>query len=546
MLEKIKINNNISFVTGIWDLNRDNAPEGWSRSFDHYIDNFIILLNDMKNFNLIIFIDPSLESLVWEHRNKNNTIIYYHTKDSFKEPFFPFFDQVQNIRHNPEWYNQVGWLKNSTQASLEYYNPMVMSKMFLLHNAKCYNPFNSEYFYWIDGGLSSTMNLGYFNNPIVIENLIKLSSKFLFICFPYETSSEIHGFKIEEMNKYSKNNVNRVARGGFFGGSKDCISPANNLYYSLLESSLNEGLMGTEESIFTIMTYLDSGTYHYEMINQDGLIYTFFEKLKNYNFKAHNSKTINTYIVTFNSPDQLQMVLDSFNKYEKQILTNTNLIVINNTTNHELFNDYNKIIKQYNIIEIKKDNIGICGARQLAAEHFDQSDADYMLFFEDDMLLDYEGECGFGFKKRVPNLLDNLNHIMQKDVYDFIKFSFSEFYGHNGDQWSWHNVPHHQRLEYFGEIKEKPLTNFHNIKSLNGIPYVDGEIYYSNWPHIISKEGNRKCFLDTKWNHPYEQTWMSHMYTLTKQGKIKPAILLASPITHYRKYHYGSNERKEN
>ena len=274
--------NKISLVTGIWDLGRDSSKPGWNRSFDHYITHFIALLNELKEFNLIIFIDASLEELVWKHRDKNNTRVYYHSKEDFKGPFFPFFDKIQYIRNDQEWYNQAGWLKDSTQGSLEYYNPMVMSKMFLLHNAKCYDPFNSEYFYWIDGGISNTLSLGYFQKPSVLQNLEKLSDKMIFICFPYETSSEIHGFNIEGMKKYSKNDtVNRVARGGFFGGHKDSLSQANSLYYSLLEESLNEGYMGTEESIFTIMTYLDPITYKYEMINGDGLIYTFFENLQN-------------------------------------------------------------------------------------------------------------------------------------------------------------------------------------------------------------------------------------------------------------------------
>lgn len=537
----------ITFVTGIWDLDRDKSQPGWQRSFNHYIDNFVRLLSEMKDFNLVIFIDPSLEDLVWQHRGRSNTRVYHHSKTEFNGSFFPFFDKIQNIRNDPSWYNQAGWLKDSTQGSLEYYNPMVMSKMFLLHNAKCYDPFNSEYFYWIDGGITNTLSLGYFNNQIVIDNLVQLSNKFLFICFPYETSSEIHGFDIKAMNKYSNSdNVNRVARGGFFGGHKDSISEANNLYYSLLDQSLNEGYMGTEESIFTIMTYLDPYTYHYEMIADNGLIYLFFENLQNSNFKPHNSKNINTYIITFNSPDQLQMVLDSFEKYNKDILTKTNIIVVNNTTNHILYEDYNKIIQRYNITEIRKDNIGICGGRQFVAEHFAQSNADYMIFFEDDMLLDLVGVCPFGFNKNVPDLLQLSIKIMDKEDYDFLKFSFSEFYGHNGEQWSWHNVPGDKRIAYFGQSSQRPLTKFNNIKSLENIPYADGEIYYSNWPHIISKSGNQKCFLDTKWHHPFEQTWMSHIYTLTKENKIKPGILLASPITHNRIHHYGSNERKEN
>jgi len=537
----------ITFVTGIWDLGRGDAKEGWARSFEHYINNFINLLIEMKDHNLIIFIDPSLENLVWQHRKQHNTRIYHHTKQDFKQNFFPFFEQVQNIRNNPEWYNRVGWLKDSAQGSLEYYNPMVMSKMFLLHNAKIFNPFDTEYFFWIDGGITNTLSLGYFQDNTIIEKIQSLAEKFLFVCFPYETDSEIHGFCINGMKKFAKSDtVNRVARGGFFGGHKDHISAANDTYYHLLNDSLNSGYMGTEESIFTIMTYLDSDKYRYEMINGDGLIYTFFENLKNKNFKSKSTNTVNLYINTYNSPEQLQMVLDSFEKYEPDLLEKTNKILINNSINNDLFPKYDLISSKYNFTEIRRGNIGICGGRQLSAEHFNESSADYMLFFEDDMLIDYEGECAFGFRKRADKLFSKILSIMNKEKYDFLKLSFSEFYGHNGEQWSWHNVPEKQRLEYFGPIDHKPPTLYNNIKTLDGLPYADGEVYYCNWPHIINREGNQKMFLDTKWAYPYEQTWMSHIYTLTKQKKIKSGILLSSPITHNRTHHYHASERKEN
>jgi hypothetical protein len=547
----MSIKNKITLVTGIWDLKRESAKEGWARSFDHYINNFIKLLTELKDYNLIIFIDKDHEDIVWKYRNKANTRVYHHSKNDFSGNFFPFFDSVQTIRNNPDWYNQVGWLKDSTQGSLEYYNPMVMSKMFLLHNAKAYDPFGSEYFFWIDGGITNTLSLGYFNKQHVIENLLKSSKKMLFICFPYETTSEIHGFSIEGMKKYSRSKtVNRVARGGFFGGHKDYISDANGLYYDLLSNSLNEGYMGTEESIFTIMTYLDPSKYHFEMINGDGLIYTFFEKLQETKYKPSNSKDVITYINTFNSAKQLQMLMDSFEKYEPKILSDTKIVLINNTVptedNHAIFEEYNSIITKYNMTEIKNGNMGICGARQWCAEHFDASSSDYMLFFEDDMLLNLNGYCKFGFKRQINNFLETIIEIISKENYDFLKVSFSEFYGNNSDQWSWHNLPKNLKEEYFGNISDKPKTQFSIIKSINGTPYAEGEIYYSNWPHIIGKEGNKKMFLDTKWAHPYEQTWMSHFYTLTKQNKLKPSILLASPILHNRKYHYNGSERKEN
>lgn len=546
---------NTTLVTGIWDLGRDSLSDGWGRNFQHYIDHFKNLLTNLKDIPFIVFIDKSIEHIVWECRDKSNTTIIYHSKEEFSGNFFPFFDKIQSIRTDPMWYNQTGWLKDSTQASMEWYNPMVMSKMFLLHNAKIFNPFNTEYMYWIDGGLTNTVHYGYFTKDRVLEKLENIVNKFLFVCFPYETKTEIHGFSIDGMKKFSGcDNVNRVARGGFFGGKIEYISKANDLYYSLVNDTLNQGFMGTEESIFTIMTYLDSETYHYEMINSDGLLTTFFENLKlnnttlqqNQKDQSYKNNKIILYINAFNSPEQLQMVLDSFERYDNKFLNKTEKYLINNTTKSDLFEKYDEICDKYGFTQIKKGNLGVCRARQFAAEHFADLGSRYMFFFEDDMLLDFNGYCNFGFSKYVNQLFDNLINIMNNESYDFLKFCFSEFYGHNGNQWSWHNVPEPRKTEYFGRKKTIPLTKFNNIKSLNGIPYADGEIYYSNWPHIINQIGNKKLFLDTTWQNPFEQTWMSHIYTLTIENKVKPAILLASPITHNRIHFYEASERKEN
>ncbi len=71
------MSNNITFVTGIWDLKRGEAKPGWNRSFDHYKEHFRNLLTDLKDFNMIIYVDPSMESFVWQHRSKENTQIVF-------------------------------------------------------------------------------------------------------------------------------------------------------------------------------------------------------------------------------------------------------------------------------------------------------------------------------------------------------------------------------------------------------------------------------------------------------------------------------------
>jgi hypothetical protein len=91
-----------------------------------------------------------------------------------------------------------------------------------------------------------------------------------------------------------------------------------------------------------------------------------------------------------------------------------------------------------------------------------------------------------------------------------------------------------------------PRTKFDTIDVLEELSYINGEVYYANWPMIVSKEGNRKMFLDTKWEYPYEQTWMSHMFQMQMKGELNSAVLLASPIRHDRIHWYKPEERREN
>jgi hypothetical protein len=323
----------ITLVTGLWNIKRDELKEGWSRSFEHYLDRFDKLL-EVDN-PMIIFGDSDLESFVFERRSGENTLFITRDRDWFKNEFY---DSIQNIRNKPEWYNSAGWLKDSTQAKLEMYNPLVMSKMFLLHDAKIMDRFDSKYMFWIDAGLTNTVHSGYFTHDKVLEKLPKYINKFSFVCFPYQASNEIHGFDYNAINKITGTNVDMVARGGFFGGPKDSITDINNIYYSLLSSTLNSGYMGTEESIFSIMCYKHSDLVNYFEINSNGLMGTFFENLKNDNLvvKTKNPNGIHTlkdknntalYIITFNSPKQVQTLIDSMLTYDENFVKKPTLIL---------------------------------------------------------------------------------------------------------------------------------------------------------------------------------------------------------------------------
>jgi hypothetical protein len=554
----------ITLVTGLWNLGRDKLNEGWSRSYQHYLDKFKHLLQVEEN--LIIFGDEELKKFVDENRQPENTQFIVRDLEWFKTN--DYYSLIQTIRNNPNWYSQSGWLPESAQAKLELYNPLVMSKMFLLHDAKILDKFDSSHLFWIDAGITNTVHIGYFTHDNVLDRISKFN-KFNFICFPYDGKVEIHGFEYNKICQYSNQEVDMVARGGFFGGTKDSISDLNSLYYSLMNDTLSQGYMGTEESLFTILTYRHPELINYYEIENNGLLGTFFENVKNdklipktkgLNINISNNLDISKvglYVITFNSPKQFETLIESMLDYDSDFITKTKKFLLDNSTDLSTTPRYIELCEEYGFEHIKKDNIGICGGRQFVSDHFNDSDLDVGIWSEDDMFFQKKpGEtCRNGFNRYTPNLYQKCLEILKKENFDMLKLNFTEFYGDSSTCWPWYNVPQDvrqslwpdkPRLPVQGLDPNAPLTEFKNIKSHKGLPYVTGKIYYSNWTHFITKKGNHKMFQETKWAHPFENTYMSHIYQETIKGKINPGLLLLTPIEHNRFEHYDGNLRKEN
>ena len=563
------MNKNLTIVTGLWDIGREG------RTFTHYIEHFKKFLDIPQN--LFIYIPKQFEYLVWEKRDKKNTFVKNYELSDVKKLYTPFWDKTQEIRNNPKWFNQSGWIPSSPQSSLEYYNPIVQSKMFMLNDATIWNPFDCEYFFWLDAGITNTVPSSHLVEKNVLEKLTDYGNPFLFLSYPYIAKNEIHGFSFNEMNRISQTEVKYVCRGGLFGGHKEQINEANATYYSMLMNTINNGFMGTEESIFTLMAHIEPHLYKRYELDGNGLIMKFTQSIINGDVKFSLSNTqesrkftkytdkdvdrfkTNLYILTFNFPEQLLHTIESMKK-NPEWLTKPKLYLLDNSTIVNSKDLNKKIAEEYNFEYVDLNgNIGICGGRQFAAEHFHHSDADFMFFFEDDMTsnsIEMDGKfCRNGFRKYIPNLYNLTHRIMMKEDFDFLKLSFTEVYFDNDKQCSWYNVPqdvrtkdwpHYDRLPISGLDPNVPLTSFKNIRNIEGLSYIDGEIYYANWPMIVNKRGNYKMFIENKLSNPFEQTWMSDIYQKTKNGEIKPALLLASPIHHERIKHYKPSERKEN
>lgn len=559
---------NFTLVTGLWDMGRSELKD-FGRSFDHYKEQFEQMLS--LDFPMHIYIPKQLVSFVEKRRKGKPTYITVKEIDEFKD-WFPFYKNVQTIRKNRAWYSQAAWLENSPQAKLEYYNPVVMSKFFMLNDTSIGNVFKTDYFFWIDAGLTNTVAKSY------LENMSRLPSymsdkKFVFLSYPYENTSEIHGFRRQAFEEILGEQSKYVCRGGFFGGSIKEINQLNNAYYGIANDCFNRKEMGTEENFLTILSHRYKDDVTRFELDWNGLVYPFFENLGqlpeiktksnlNHSLVAYDKRKdiddikTSLYVLTYNKPNQFKQIAKTWidNGFDK-----CRKILINNSTDPSTYEEYSKLCKEYGFEHIKKqNNIGICGGRMFVAQHFDESDSEYYVFVEDDMFLNYEDNNPKrdrkGFDTYIEKLYEKSLAIIHKNRYDFLKLTYSEFFGDNSVAWSWYNVPQLIREQYFPDRTKLPEHGLDpdppkvvptNRKRYKDLYYLEGPYHYCNWPIWISREGNYKIFLETTWERPYEQTWMSHVFQKQMKDEIKSAVLELSPITHDRFEHYNGEERIE-
>lgn len=568
----------VTFVTALLDLGRGDDDAGLAssqqRNFNEYLAHFEQLLS--IDAPLLIYTSVNLEPFVWRHRHPHNTRVHRLSQASLEEDF-DGFAAVQDIRGRKDWLAQAGWLAGSPQARLAHYNPLVMSKLKLLCDGAGENPFSSDYFLWIDAGITRTCaglvtHGGWLS---VIEGLLQ---KFLICSYPYLGGKEIHGFPRADMARWTRTDgVRWVARGGLFGGSRELIAMVKGVYDEVLKSTLAEGLMGTEESVLTIVAHRHPEFFQRESLSEDGLLRPFFERLIAKGSTGNDNPrellrspgapaplplprrntadtSLSVYVLTFNCPEQLRLFFQSWHRALGE-LESLSLYVVDNSTDPACIRSNQRLCNRYGGVHIAHGNLGISGGRQFVAEHFHASGAQFMLFLEDDMLCSHtEGVCPKGMSTLVDQLLPRALAVLRKEKLDFLKLSFSEFFGSNDQQWAWHNVseerrrqlwPDHPRRSAGLALEDMPPTHFDRQESLDGLPYAVGEVFYCNWPQLVSRMGNQRLFLETRFEQPNESTWMAHVYECSRRGQIHGGVLLVSPINHRREYFYKAEERLE-
>jgi hypothetical protein len=253
--------NKINLVTGLW-MGRQDRDE------NRYIPNFVNVLK--LELPMSVYVPKRYEQLVLDIRKDILDITDIHIvelTDIRDNWFSKYWNKLQAVRTNPEWYNSVSWLKGVPQYFSEWYNPIVMNKPLLVNHSYQINKFNSDKWIWIDAGITQHIPSEWVNKKSISKFGNKITNT-RFTAFEYY-GHEVHGFNYEGFKKYTDKIPQWCCRATMFGMDKDKVERFYNDYTYLLDDTLSRGYLGTEESIFTLMSLIDNEVYEYDLLVND-------------------------------------------------------------------------------------------------------------------------------------------------------------------------------------------------------------------------------------------------------------------------------------
>lgn len=137
----------VTLVTALYDIKRD--VEGDGRTFDEYLSWFAETLKVKSP--MVIFVDESLKDFVENHRKGLPTKVITQSLEDV--PYYFLNNRIQEVISDENYKTKIG-APQRVECNMSLYNVIIYSKFLWVKRVIEQNPFNSEYFMWIDAGLS--------------------------------------------------------------------------------------------------------------------------------------------------------------------------------------------------------------------------------------------------------------------------------------------------------------------------------------------------------------------------------------------------------
>jgi len=226
-----------------------------------------------------------------------------------------------------------------------------------------------------------------------------------------------------------------------------------------------------------------------------------------------------TYILTHNAPNRLVTCLQKLRKADPQFFA-ARLIVVDQSTQDDAIAQNKQTAAAEGVDYVKNVNLGASGGRWYCAQHFHDTSADAMFYFEDDLIWNdgsVQPRNGIRIPINVKTPFSTAVACLQHAKLDFLKLTFHEY-------WAAHNVDR--------GAADSPRARYTIEDAVDQMFFV-GDVYYSNWPMLITKRASQLIFAGAPMS---EGDYVVRAHQLRISGKLKVGVFAAEPIYHLCEY----------
>lgn len=254
---------NITFVTALYNIQREEKGDG--RKWKDYLEWF---KNTLKMpLKMVIYIPSDLVSFVEEHRPKE-----YATKIMIQEkeaiPYAKYETAMGAILERPDYRMKMKH-PDRVECKIPFYNIIQYSKFKWLEEVATLNPFESDYFFWMDAGISRFVPLELYSR--IVSNVELPVKKLVIQCNHMLLSYPVHeGYLWDSQCLLS---------GGMFGGDQALIHELTPLVDRELENRISQGWINNEQLLLAYLYRTFYKELFFPVYNNTGMDFGLFHMM---------------------------------------------------------------------------------------------------------------------------------------------------------------------------------------------------------------------------------------------------------------------------
>lgn len=232
----------VTLVTSLYDIGRSKLD---GRTWDEYLGWFSKTLK-LKS-PMVVFVDESLSDFVKQNRNGLPTKIVEEPIE--KIPYYYLKDKMDSVIESEEYKSKI-FDSNRIECKSSLYNIIQYSKFRWVKKTVDENYFQTDYFLWVDAGLSRFFYDINLNNSYpgenAVQSLMEIKDKVLIQVFLSYYPNLANSKELTE--DYLIDNRSYIM-GGMFGAGKESINKLCSIIDDTLVKMIDNNIINNEQIV---------------------------------------------------------------------------------------------------------------------------------------------------------------------------------------------------------------------------------------------------------------------------------------------------------